>query len=109
MPRKTNVVMIIVDLTWSNNVDSEASSPPHQLYEKSSPVKANATTTMNSRIGTSLAKVTMRLIAAASFTPRAMRKWNSQMAADESTTASAVSPWPSPGKAAEIVAMMNTQ
>ena len=31
MPRKTNVVTIIVALTCSNKVDSDASSPPHQL------------------------------------------------------------------------------
>ena len=64
---------------------------------------------MNTMIGTTLAMVTMRLIAAASLTPRAMRVWNSQMATDDSATARTVSPWPRPGNRAEIVAMMNTQ
>ena len=73
MPRNTNVVMIIVSETWENSVETDGSSPAQKLSRNSPASNDNATATMNTRIGTILATVTMRLIVAASFTPRAIR------------------------------------
>ena len=56
-----------------------------------------------------LATVTIRLIAAASFTPRRIRTSNAQMPTVDSTTASSVSPSPSAGANAPSVDMISTQ
>ena len=53
--------------------------------------------------------VTIRLITAASRTPRAIRTWKSQTPTVDSATASSVSPSPKPSKNAPRVAVMNTQ
>src|SRR5262245_40085704 len=108
MPTNTNVVMIIVAFTWSNSVDSDAASPPHQLSLKVPALKYTPTSTMNTTIGTILAIVTIRLIVVASLTPRAMSQWKVQIATDDSATARSVSPSPSAGKSRPIVVMMNT-
>jgi hypothetical protein len=49
-------------------------SPPQRLPANTPPLIANASTMRNTKIGTSLAIVTIRLITAASLTPRAIRK-----------------------------------
>ena len=64
---------------------------------------------MKTRIGMILKIVTMRLITAASRTPRAMRTWKSQTPTVESASASTVSPSPKLSKNAPSVAVMNTQ
>ena len=65
--------------------------------------------TMNTRIGTTLAMVTMRLMTAASLTPRIIEEGNSHTPIDDTITANTVSPAPSPGNSALNVAMMSTQ
>ena len=47
---------------------------------------------MNTKIGTTLATVTMRLMIAASLTPRRIRKQNIHTPTDEARTAITVSP-----------------
>ena len=64
---------------------------------------------MNTRIGMILKIVTMRLITAASLTPRAMRTWKNQTPSVERTSATTVSPSPKLSKNAPSVAVMNTQ
>ena len=74
MPRKTNTVISMVPLACSKIEDSEYSPvPPQKLATKTPPLKAIAATTMNTKIGTTLAIVAMRLITAASLTPRRIR------------------------------------
>src|SRR2546430_1554565 len=63
--------MIIVAFTWSNSVDNDAASPPHQLSLKVPALKYTATRMMKTTIGTILATVTIRLMVVASLTPRA--------------------------------------
>ena len=64
---------------------------------------------MKTRIGMILKIVTMRLITAASRTPRAIRKWKSHTPAVDRATARTVSPSPNPSKKAPRVALMKTQ
>jgi len=64
---------------------------------------------MNTRIGRTLKIVTIRLITAASRTPRAIRMWKSHTPTVDRTSASTVSPSPKPSKNAPRVAVMNTQ
>lgn len=64
---------------------------------------------MKTRIGTILATVTIRLMAAASFTPLRMRKKNDHRPTEERTMARTVSPSPSAGAIAPMVDMMSTQ
>ncbi len=60
MPRKTNTVISIVPVAWSQMEESEyPSSPPQKLSAKTSALKAMIAMTMNTRIGTTLATVTM--------------------------------------------------
>jgi hypothetical protein len=53
--------------------------------------------------------VTIRLTTAAFFTPRVIRKWNVHTPTVDRAAAKRVSPSPSAGTAAPIVAMINTQ
>lgn len=64
---------------------------------------------MKTRIGTTLATVTTRLMAAASFTPRRMSRKNAHSPTEDRTTARSVSPSPSAGAMAPIVDMISTQ
>ncbi len=60
-------------------------------------------------MGTSLATVTIRLMAVASRTPRRIIQKNAHSPAEDRTTASAVSPSPSSGQTEPTVDMMSTQ
>lgn len=64
---------------------------------------------MNIRIGRIFKTVTMRLMTAASRTPRAMSVWNTHTPIEATITASSVSPSPNSGKNAPIVAVTMTQ
>ncbi len=101
--------MIIVLRTWSKMAPAVTSSVPQKLSVKTPTSMATAATAMNTRIGTILATVTIRLIAAASLTPRAIRAAKTQIPTVESSAAITVSPSPSAGQALPMVLMMNTQ
>ena len=73
MPRKTNVVISIVSLTWSNSEPTVWGSPPQKLSAKVPALNAISTMTTKTRIGISFATVTIRLITVAWRTPRAIR------------------------------------
>ncbi len=64
---------------------------------------------MKTRIGMTLATVTMLLMNAACCTPRRIRKWNSQMPIEATTIATAVLPSPKTGKKAPSVDLISTQ
>ncbi len=64
---------------------------------------------MNTRIGMTLATVTMLLMNAACCTPRRIRKWNSQMPTEATTMAITVLPSPKTGKNAPSVDLISTQ
>ena len=59
MPRKTNTVISIVPVVWSHNDENEYSSPPQKFPVKTSALNAMAAMTMKTRMGTTLATVTM--------------------------------------------------
>ncbi len=59
MPRNTNTVISIVPVAWSHIEDNEYSSPPQKLSANTSALNAMIAITMNTRIGTTLAMVTM--------------------------------------------------
>ena len=73
MPRNTNTVISMVPLACSKTDENVRSSPPQKLSANTSALKAMAAITMNTRIGTTLATVTIRLMIAASLTPRRIR------------------------------------
>jgi hypothetical protein len=58
----------IVPVTWSNK--DPTSLPPPRLSAKTCGSNANSARKMKTRIGTIFAMVTIRLMTAASFTPR---------------------------------------
>ena len=60
-------------------------------------------------IGSTLATVTIRFIAAASFTPRRMKRKKAHRPTEDSRIARSVSPSPSAGAIAPIVDMSSTQ
>ncbi len=64
---------------------------------------------MNTRIGTTLATVTMLLMTAACWVPRRIMKWNSQMPAEATRIATTVLPSPNTGKKAPRVDLISTQ
>ena len=109
MPMNTKVVMIIVLRTCSFRVPRSPYPVASQLSEKTPASKLRNSTTMKTRIGMILKIVTMRLMTAASRTPRAIRKWNAHTPAVDRATARKVSPAPKPSKKAPSVALMNTQ
>lgn len=114
MPRKTNTVMSIVPWTWRNSESPPGTSdPPPRLPTKTSQSRKKTTRTRKSASGTSFATVTMKLIPAASLTPRRIRRKNPQTAATDRMNAGHVSPCPSTGsrsgKSCERVVMMSTQ
>jgi hypothetical protein len=102
-------VTTIVSLTWSNTADAEKLSVPQKLSAKTLGSSVTAANTMNTRIGTILATVTIRFITAASLTPRAINTAKIQIPAEDNNAAAIVSPSPSAGHAFPIVDMMNTQ
>jgi hypothetical protein len=59
MPKNTNTVINIVPVAWSQIDEGEYSSPPQKLSVKMSALKATMAITMKTRIGTTLAMVTM--------------------------------------------------
>ena len=73
MPRNTNTVISMVPLACSQIDENDVPSPPQKLSANTSALKAMTAITMKTRIGTTLAMVTMRLITAASLTPRSIR------------------------------------
>jgi hypothetical protein len=79
------------------------------LAANTSARSATASTTTNTRIGTSLATVTILLIAAASLTPRRIMKWKAHTPTADTATASNVLPSPNPGIATPSVDLINTQ
>ena len=70
---------------------------------------ANRQRKTNATIGSTLATLTMRFTAAASRVPRRTRRKNTQRPADETATATGVSPPATAGTTAPTVDMMNTQ
>lgn len=72
-------------------------------------LRQNSAMRTKTRMGTTLATVTIRLMAAASLTPRLMSRKNAHRPAEESSMARTVSPSPSAGAIAPIVDMMSTQ
>jgi len=114
MPRNTNTVTSMVPWTWRNNGSPPATSyPPVRLPTNTSASRKKIASTRNSASGTSLATVTIALIAAASLTPRRMRRKNPHTATAEIAKAGHVSPCPSvgssSGKSWDRVVMMSTQ
>jgi len=51
--------MSIVPVAWSHTEDNEYSAPPQKLSAKTSALNAMMAITINTRIGTTLAMVTM--------------------------------------------------
>ena len=65
MPRNTNTVISIVPLACANTAAKDLSVPPQKFPAKTPDLNMTSPTTMKTAIGTILAIVTMRLMAAA--------------------------------------------
>lgn len=98
MPMNTNTVTSIMLRTCSSTPPNCGLLRPQMSRVKMSRSKARPTMTMNSRIGTSLATVVIRLISAASLMPRSTRACTHHSNPEAQAMASGVLPWPKTGK-----------
>ena len=109
MPMNTKVVISMVLRTCSLRLPSSPYDEAVQLSANTPASKLMNRTTMNTRIGRILKIVTMRLMTAASRTPRAIRMWKSHTPTVDTATARNVAPSPKLSKNAPSVAPMKTQ